>query len=103
MELKRYRKKPVEIHAIRWEGEWKPIYEWLEAVTNGVIPGIRNPDNSLNIGGQPIIRREGDKLLIDTREGTMTALNGDWIILGVAGEFYPCNPEIFEATYEPVD
>jgi len=28
---------------------------------------------------------------------------GDWIIRGVKGELYPCKPDIFEATYEPVE
>jgi len=38
---------------------------------------------------------------IETLEGEMTALLGDWIIKGVNGEFYPCKPDIFDATYEP--
>jgi len=42
-------------------------------------------------------------LSVRTREGVMRADPGDWIICGVAGEFYPCKPEIFEATYEPVE
>ena len=40
---------------------------------------------------------------INTLEGRMTAQVGDWIIKGVAGEFYPCKPDIFEATYEAVE
>ena len=36
-----------------------------------------------------------------TVEGDHTALPGDWIIRGVKGEFYPCKPDIFAATYEP--
>ena len=40
---------------------------------------------------------------IPTLEGTMRAEIGDWIIRGVKGEFYPCKPDIFEATYEPAD
>lgn len=40
---------------------------------------------------------------IETLEGTMRADPGDWIITGVKGETYPCKPDIFEATYEPVD
>ena len=39
---------------------------------------------------------------ITTLEGVMHASPGDWIIKGVKGEFYPCKPDIFEATYEPV-
>jgi len=38
---------------------------------------------------------------IETLEGRMMATPGDWIIKGVNGEFYPCKPDIFEATYEP--
>lgn len=40
---------------------------------------------------------------IQTLEGDHLALPGDWIIKGVAGEFYPCKPDIFVATYEPAD
>lgn len=40
-------------------------------------------------------------ILIHTLEGNVLASPSDWIIRGVAGEFYPCKPEIFEATYEP--
>lgn len=43
-----------------------------------------------------------ETLLIPTLEGVMEAQPGDWIIKGVEGEFYPCKPSIFEATYEPV-
>ena len=46
---------------------------------------------------------EGDHLLIETLEGKMRADVGDWIIKGVKGEFYPCKPDIFEATYELAD
>jgi hypothetical protein len=40
---------------------------------------------------------------IDTLEGRMTVSVGDWVIKGVNGEFYPCKPEIFEKTYDPVE
>ena len=42
------------------------------------------------------------QLTIQTLEGCMTASPGDWIITGVNGEQYPCKPDIFEKTYEPV-
>ncbi|MEM8971345.1 MAG: hypothetical protein AAGD43_04680 [Pseudomonadota bacterium] len=45
---------------------------------------------------------DGAVILIDTLEGQMKALPGDWIIKGVNGEFYPCKPDIFEKTYERV-
>lgn len=41
--------------------------------------------------------------VIHTLEGDMTANVGDWIIIGVKGEVYPCKPDIFEATYEKVN
>jgi len=40
---------------------------------------------------------------IRTLEGEMTASPGDYIITGIKGEAYPCKPDIFEATYEPVE
>ena len=47
------------------------------------------------------ILRTGN-LEIDTLEGTMEACPGDWVIKGVKGEFYPCKPDVFEASYESV-
>ena len=41
-------------------------------------------------------------LIIHTLEGKMIAQVNDWIIRGVQGEYYPCKPDIFEKTYEPV-
>ena len=52
-------------------------------------------------GGRPV-DFDGHVIAIDTLEGEMHADPGDWIIRGVQGEFYPCKPDIFEATYEPV-
>lgn len=44
-----------------------------------------------------------EEMLIETLEGTMKADKGDYIILGVKGEPYPCKPDIFAETYEKVD
>ena len=44
-----------------------------------------------------------DVLMVGTLEGDMRAALGDWIIKGVAGEVYPCKPDIFDATYEKVN
>lgn len=43
------------------------------------------------------------EMKINTLEGVMTAVEGDWIIQGVNGEIYPCKPDIFEKTYEKVE
>jgi len=70
-------------------------------------------DNAVEVaawcGGRTWVDRmlypESDRVtlvVIQTLEGTMQASPGDWIIRGVAGEFYPCKPDIFEATYEAV-
>lgn len=46
--------------------------------------------------------QNGTHIFIHTLEGEHRAIYGDWIIKGVKGEFYPCKPDIFEATYEEV-
>lgn len=92
----RYRKKPVVIDAIQWTGEN------LRAVI-GFTDGP--PDNRTSHARmmwkkyEDLVQREG--LKIYTLEGTMKADVGDYIIKGVKGEFYPCKPDIFAATYEP--
>lgn len=87
--MARYRKKPVMVEAVQWTG----TYASYEEVANFALRG----DPIRTIG------RYADKLEIPTLEGVMTASNGDYIIMGVRGEVYPCKPDIFEATYEPVD
>lgn len=77
----KYRKKPVIIEAVQWTGN--NISETLRFVGKYA---------ELIIEGQ---------LFIKTLEGVMCANVGDYIIRGVAGEYYPCNPDIFAATYEP--
>ena len=48
------------------------------------------------------IQKSGGELFIKTLEGKLGARRGDWIIKGVADEVYPCRPDIFSSTYEPV-
>lgn len=82
----KYRKKPVVIEAVQWDGE-NPAQVVVLAKDN--IRLIEwNEDNSLTI---------------KTLEGGMKADIGDFIIKGVKGELYPCKPDIFEQTYEPVE
>jgi hypothetical protein len=101
--MARYRKKPVVIEAVQvaaavyngktWDGspfKCNVLPQWLEdAFTNGTI-AVHPSD------------RDYALLAIKAPEGTMIAEPGDWIIRGVKGELYPCKPDIFEATYEPV-
>jgi len=62
------------------------------------------PQNMLRLakwcGGQA---RTTGRIIITTLEGEMEAQRGDWIIKGVQGEFYPCKPDIFDATYREAD
>tara|TARA_Y100000310_G_C20255715_1_gene611241 strand:+ start:303 stop:587 length:285 start_codon:yes stop_codon:yes gene_type:complete len=84
--MSRYRKKPVVIEAVQFDGgNLAQIFEELGDLKHG--RGLRY---------------DGDDLLVHTLEGDMRATPGDFIIKGVQDEVYPCKPDIFEATYEPV-
>ncbi len=74
----KYVKKPIVVEAIQWR------------VKN--IAEIR--------AFCPQVRRDIHYLFIDTLEGMMRVNPFDWIIKGLADEFYPCKPEIFERTYD---
>lgn len=92
-----YRKKPVVIEAVQWSGNEEDLDEVLSLIDFDALP-----DNGIQVGrGIGFVPALG-ALDIPTLEGVMTAQPGDWIIKGVAGEIYPCKPEIFEATYEAV-
>ena len=87
----KFRKKPVEIEAVQFTGEpanFDEVCRFLEGQQHGHHEADYGPDAHI---------------LIHTLEGDMRADVGDWIIRGVKGEFYPCKPDIFEATYEPVE
>lgn len=95
-----FRKKPVVIEAWQWDG----TAENATPIINSIL---RNDGTARYVCSDPerCAKHDGDCphwIEIDTLEGTMTASLGDWIIRGVKGEFYPCKPDIFEATYEPV-
>lgn len=81
----KFRKKPVVIEAVQWDGHN------LAAVA--ALGGATEYGQSFT----------DDNLTISTLEGEMIANKGDWIIRGVANELYPCKPDIFAATYEPVE
>lgn len=87
--MAKYRKKPVVIEAIRWN----PFEMTISDVERFV--GAYADEGGLLYKG----KYKGD-LIIKTLEGDMTVIEGDWIIKGVKGEFYPCKNDIFEMTYE---
>jgi hypothetical protein len=96
----RFRKRPVEIEAMQWDGTADgatQIINWILDGGSTATFQCSNPDRCAeNDGDTP------HSIAIDTLEGTMRAGLGDWIIRGVKGEFYPCKPGIFASTYEPV-
>lgn len=79
------RKKPVVVEAEPWLGTNPAV---IEAFCGSAIRGVL-------VVGQPF--------RVATPHGEQTARVGDWVIRGVQGEFYPIDPAIFAATYEPAD
>ncbi len=102
--MSKFRKKPVVIEAVQllWEN-------WSEVCDHAGVgePGSGKPTGCyIGPDGQPLPDGQNSEelgLLIPTLEGLMVARQSDWIIRGVKGELYPCKPDIFEATYEPVE
>lgn len=98
--MSRYRKLPVEIDAVQWDGT--NIDEVMRFAFADQRWREGRPDDGY-VGGPGIgYTPPLGTLDIPTLEGTMTANPGDWIIRGIKGELYPCKPDIFAATYEPV-
>lgn len=86
----RFRKKPVEVEAIRYTG--RNCHD-VALFLYGEVGAEAWRDCGC----------DGDEVwLVVTLEGTMEARPGDWIVKGVQGEFYPCKPDIFAATYDEV-
>jgi hypothetical protein len=83
--MKKYRKKSIVVEAVQFD----PKKEWPKCIVPWKNSGYSQP-------------RDTSWGFIDTLEGRMHVLNGDWIIKGINGEFYPCRPDIFEKTYELV-
>lgn len=81
-----YRKKPVVIEALKWEGDNL----------------IEIADFCGSAWSMEQTCTHGEMLIIKTLEGQHMAKVGDYIIKGVKGEFYPCKPDVFELTYEAV-
>jgi hypothetical protein len=88
----KFKKKPVVVEA----EQFLPNDESVEKVMALASQGSRKVIVNTHADG----KRE---MFIDTLEGTIEAQVGDWIIRGVAGEVYPCKPDIFYKTYERVN
>lgn len=108
-----YIKKPVAIKAIQWDGTADgatPIINWILTGTDtarwvgvGEPHPLRREEETFYDGltDKVIVKHDAPGfIVIQTLEGGMRADAHDWIIRGVQGEFYPCKPDIFDATYE---
>ena len=83
----RYRKKQIMVDAVRYKhGAFDEMCGWVK---NALDDGTIGIDEYL-------------KPYINTLEGVMIVSDGDYIIRGIDGEIYPCKPDIFDKTYEPV-
>jgi hypothetical protein len=86
----KYRKKPVVIEAMQFDGTIRCLADInAEMGSNATFRPSDGPDFGFAV--------------ISTLEGEMVASPQDFIIRGVKGEFYPCKPDIFAATYEPAE
>lgn len=98
MTIRRWRKKPVVIEAVQWDGTAEgatPIINWiLENDGTATYYGPGEWDNGET--GASYIR-------VSTLEGRMLVRKDDWVIRGIKGEFYPCKPDIFARIYEPAE
>lgn len=99
-----FQKKPVEIEAVRWDyglhcdGKAE-VFAWMSDAGCKRLEGAAQDGESASVTGFFVTEDTG-RLMIRTLEGTMRVSDGDWIIKGVEGEFYPCKPDVFEQTYE---
>jgi hypothetical protein len=88
MMIMKYRKKPVVIEAVQWtedvldDAALASLWEFCPVAARLGVGPFTN-------------------LVVKTLEGDMLVSHGDWIIKGIKGEFYPCKPDIFAASYEP--
>jgi hypothetical protein len=88
----KFRKKPVVIEAVQIRKDME-VPEWL---VTAVIA------QTVVLHGMSKLLRDQPWVEVKTLEGTMRGDANDWLIKGVQGEIYPCKPDIFIATYEPV-
>lgn len=88
--IKRFKKKPVEIEAVRWTGDNEDfIREWTDGQFNALHEDYRTDDP------------EATAEVFDELHSTWVLVyTDDWIIRGIQGEFYPCRPDVFAETYE---
>lgn len=92
----KFRKKPVVIEAIQWDGSTESYVRIIENLNDTKVG-----DGKFMLWDDP--EEGGVHIVISTLEGEMKAIPNDWIIKGIKGEFYPCKPNIFAETYEKAE
>lgn len=102
-----FRKRPVVIEARQFvsdAAQAHDIYLWVESNTLGSFEPLGRIEGreAWPASGVTIDPRDG-RMVIATLEGGHWVDLGDWVIRGVLGEFYPCKPDVFAATYEPAE
>lgn len=85
--MPKFVKKPIEVEAFHYTFDSPNFRIWRRKMR--FIDWFFKPHDS--------------RLWIITPEGEFFVSQGDWIIKGIQGEFYPCKPDIFEKTYSPVE
>ena len=85
----KFRKKPVVIDAWKWGGIWNAEMKALALASGGKLKQAKYGNKT-------------EWVVIETLEGDMKLMPEDYLIRGIKGEYYPCKPDIFEATYERV-
>lgn len=92
--MSRYRKRPIEVYAERWTeaADHQFIVDWI---TGHGGEAKYFPPNGLDFHSTNVI-------YVTTLHGKTEAHVGDWIIRGPSGDFWPCKPDIFAESYEPV-
>lgn len=89
--MPKYRKKPVVVDALRWQGDWNMLEAWINTLSSQHVDLSKKRAMHLASDGS---------IVIDTLEGKMRCEIDDFIICGVDGEYYPCKPDIFIRTYD---
>ena len=92
-EVKKYRKKPVIIEAIQWDGSYESYKEIKKCFSDLITTSINYHEKYNKVYFWKIF----------TLEGGHEVSPGDYIVKGVKGEYYPVKPDIFRETYEGVE
>lgn len=121
MSVQTYRKKPIEIQAVQWNGgitsghlpglPAMQVINWVLAggglarfVNEGEEHPLRYDSEKVTVGRKTAIRSDAPRfIVIETLEGPHRTNPQDFTLRGIQGEFYPCRSDIFEATYDRVE